>query len=61
MPEIKAKAKPKTKPNKNRKLTQKERFIEAARAHEADESGETFERAMTKIVPSSADTTKNQD
>tara|TARA_R110002110_G_scaffold335703_2_gene546349 strand:+ start:1633 stop:1800 length:168 start_codon:yes stop_codon:yes gene_type:complete len=51
MPEPKAKAKPKTKPLKNRKLTQKERFIEAARAHETDETGETFERMVEKILP----------
>lgn len=44
------KEKDKPKPNVNRKLSQKERFIEAARATEADESGETFERAMTAVV-----------
>ena len=48
MPEAKA---PKKKPPKNRKLSQKERFIEAARAAEADETGETFERTFKKIVP----------
>jgi hypothetical protein len=31
--------------------TQAERFKRAAREHEADESGETFERAFKKIVP----------
>lgn len=30
---------------------QAERFIEAARQHGADESGEEFERAFKKIVP----------
>ncbi|MBO6669610.1 hypothetical protein [Parvibaculum sp.] len=47
MPE--KKAKPKKKPD--RKLSQKERFIEAARAAEADETGETFERTIEKIIP----------
>lgn len=47
MPKEKAKPKPKV----NRKLSQKERFIEAARAAEADETGETFERTFGKIVP----------
>ena len=43
-------AKPKPKP----KLTDKkqsERFIETARELEADESGESFERAFEKIAP----------
>ena len=48
MPE--AKAPLKKRPPKNRKLSQKERFIEAARAAEADETGETFERAVRAIV-----------
>jgi len=43
------KAKPKKKPS--RKLSQKERFIEAAREAEADETGKTFERALSRIVP----------
>ena len=47
MPE--KKAKPKKKPD--RKLSQKERFIEAARNAEADETGDTFECAFKKIVP----------
>lgn len=47
MPE--KKVKPKKKPS--RKLSQKERFIEAARNAEADETGETFERVIAKIVP----------
>lgn len=48
MPE--AKAPPKKKPPKNRKLSQKERFIEAARNSEADETGETFDNALGKIL-----------
>ncbi len=32
-------------------LTQKERFIEYAREVEADESGDTFTRAIEKIAP----------
>lgn len=47
MPKAKAKPKPKV----NRKLSQKERFIEAARAAEADETGETFERALKTVIP----------
>lgn len=31
-------------------LTQKERFIEYARKVEVDETGETFERAIEKLV-----------
>ena len=46
MPEEKAKPKPKV----NRKLSQKERFIEAARAAETDETGETFERAIGQLL-----------
>jgi hypothetical protein len=30
---------------------QRERFIEAAREHGVDETGEEFERAFKKIVP----------
>lgn len=40
----KIKAKPKEK-------SQRERFIEAARRAEVDETGEAFERAFKKIVP----------
>lgn len=47
----KPKAKPKAKPDKNKKLSQKERFIQAAREAEADETGETFELIIEKIVP----------
>ena len=44
------------KPEKSKKkvkqnLSQKERFIEYARETECDESGETFEKAMQKILP----------
>ena len=57
MPEEKAKPKPKV----NRKLSQKERFIEAARAADADETGETFERAMQMITSPCLDSEdKNQ-
>lgn len=45
------KAKPKPQPKNYPKLTAKQRFIEAARAAEADETGETFERAIGKIIP----------
>jgi hypothetical protein len=38
------------KPKKD-EISQKERFIEQARKSEADESGETFERAFKKIIP----------
>lgn len=33
---------------------QRERFIEAARKAEADESGKSFEKAFKKIVPKKA-------
>ncbi len=42
------KSKPRKKPKQ--KLSQKEKFIEYAREVEADESGETFERTLKKIV-----------
>lgn len=45
------KSKPRTKPKQ--KLSQKEKFIAYARDVEADESGETFERTLKKIVKSS--------
>jgi hypothetical protein len=45
-------AKPKRKPKpKLSDKEQSERFKEAARKAEADESGEEFERAFRKIVP----------
>jgi hypothetical protein len=46
MAEKKQKAK---KPSGYDKLSQKEKFIAAAKAGEADESGQTFSRAM-KII-----------
>ncbi len=48
MPERKSKAK---KPKGYAKLSQRQKFLAAAKAAEADESGETFERAFRKIVP----------
>jgi hypothetical protein len=44
--------KPKTKPKRKAGLTQKQRFIEAARYAEVDETGKTFERHVKVIVPS---------
>lgn len=40
---------PKPQPPKDK--SQAERFAETAREHDADESGERFERAFGKIVP----------
>lgn len=42
------------KPRKRIKpsLSQKERFIEYAKSVDADESGETFEKAMNKVLES---------
>jgi len=43
-----------SKPKKTKaaaKLSQKQKFIAAARQAEADESGETFEKAVRAIVP----------
>lgn len=40
---------------------QAERFKEAARQAEADETGNAFERAFRKIVPPRLRTTKRQD
>ena len=44
------KPKPK-KPKDYAKLSQKQKFIAASKAAEVDESGETFKRAMQRIVP----------
>ena len=44
------KAKLKGRPKGYRKLTQKQRFLEAARKAEADESDETFEREFKKLM-----------
>lgn len=51
MPAKKPKAK---KPKNYAKLSQKQKFIAAAKAGEADESGETFNQAFRKIVPAKA-------
>lgn len=42
---------PKKKPPDPKEKPQHERFKEAAREHEADETGEKLERAFGKIVP----------
>ena len=47
MPDKKPKAK---KPKNYAKLSQKQKFVEAAKLAEADESGDEFRRAFTKIV-----------
>lgn len=41
---------PKAKPDKKTASSQKERFIEAARNAEADETGEAFSRAVGSIL-----------
>ena len=51
MPDKKPKAK---KPKNYAKLPQKQKFVEAAKLAEADESGETFERAFRRVVPKRA-------
>jgi hypothetical protein len=44
--------KPKAKkPKGYKKLSQKEKFIAAAKAADADESGETFGRVMREVIP----------
>ena len=47
MPKKEPKPKKKVKPT----LSQKERFIEYAREVEADESGETFDKTIKRILP----------
>lgn len=42
---------PKPKPKLKPDLSQKERFIEYAKNRDADESGELFEKAMSKVAP----------
>jgi hypothetical protein len=42
---------PGIRPAKKVKPDARRRFIEAAKAHEADESGEAFERAFGAIAP----------
>jgi hypothetical protein len=44
------KAKPKRKSPKNTDKEQSERFVEAARTLEVDESGRSFEKNVTKIL-----------
>lgn len=41
---------PKRKPRPPNEKPQRERFIEAARAAGVDETGETFERALRRII-----------
>jgi hypothetical protein len=43
--------KPKPKPKPKASLTQKERFLEAAKKGESDETGAEFERAIKRILP----------
>jgi len=38
-------------PKNYAKLSQKQKFIVAAKAAESDESGETFRRALTRLLP----------
>ncbi len=40
-----------TKPATSKKPSQRERFIEAAREAETDDSPEAFERIFAKVVP----------
>ena len=44
------KKQPKPKKKVKQKLSQKEKFIEYAKELECDETGETFDTAMNKIV-----------
>jgi hypothetical protein len=39
------------KPKNYAKLSQKQKFIAAAKAVEADETGETFRQALSRVVP----------
>ena len=55
MPERKPKAK---KPKNYTKLSQKQKFIEAAKQAEADESGETFDTTMDRIIPKRTGSTR---
>lgn len=50
---IKPKAREPAREDKGKKEDQKqaERFIETARQHDADESGEEFERRFRRIIP----------
>ncbi len=49
---------PAKKPKPDEK-PQRERFIEAARGAEADETEEGFEKAFRKVIPSSPSEKKN--
>lgn len=53
---MKAKQKPPPKPTK---AEQRRRFIEAAKAVEADENGDAFEKAFKAIVPPKIPAVKN--
>lgn len=46
-----AKKPPKAKKKPKQTLSQKEKFIAYAKRVEADESGETFEKSLGKILP----------
>ena len=51
----------KRRPAKKKKMTkaeQSERFKETARELEADETGESFERALSRVVPAKHRPTK---
>lgn len=41
----------KKKPAPKKAKSQKQRFIDAAREHEADKTGEALERVFRKVVP----------
>ena len=56
LPKKKATAK---KPKNYGKLSQKEKFIAAAKAHGADETGETFLAAFKSIATNKAKTRRN--
>ena len=49
-----------TKPKEQPK-TQKQRFEEAAREHECDESEEAFEDSLKRIVPSKRGNKRDED
>jgi hypothetical protein len=50
-PKARSPAKPPKKAAKAKEKTQRERFIEAARAIGVDETGKEFEAALDKLVP----------
>jgi hypothetical protein len=45
-----AKKPPASKPKNYARLSQKQKFIAAAKAAEADESGEIFDQAVRKVI-----------